>query len=255
MEDKTIKKQIAGMWNERYSDYDDCYAHGLKSERETMEWLKLMDGLIDKKEAHVLDVGAGTGFLSLFMANLGHHCKGLDLSGNMLSVAKEKAKRAGYTNVTFEIGDAENTGEESNSYDFVTNRHLMWTLPHPKKALREWKRVLKPGGKLIIIEGNWFYEGPFDKLQVFLGTCLLSLQEGRNAFAKHGGYVAELQDSLPMTKSKNARRLKDMVKEAGFTHVLVFEPEAVDKAEKAAMPLARRLLNPHKRLVIIGVKE
>lgn len=255
MDDKKMKEQITSSWNKSSANYDNCYAHGMKSDREKVEWLKLMDSVIDKKDAKILDVGAGTGFLSLLMAELGHDCTGLDLSENMLSVAKEKAEKAGYSNVVFEIGDAENTCKESRCYDFVTNRHLMWTLPHPRKALRDWKRVLKPGGKLVIIEGNWFYEGPLDKIQVFLGKCLLSVKEHRNAFAKHGSYEKEIRDALPMTKSKNARRLAEMVKEAGFSHILVFEPEGVDKAEKAAMPFITRLLNPHKRLVVIGIKE
>lgn len=75
----------------------------------------------------------------------------------MLAVARHKAEAAGLDNVTFAVGDAEDTGEAGGSYDVVINRHLVWTLPHPEQAIAEWKRVLKPGGKLIVLEGNWHY--------------------------------------------------------------------------------------------------
>jgi len=252
--DESLKKNITELWNHVYEDYDSYYAHGLKSEKEKREWLLLLDSLIDKKPSKILDVGTGTGFISLLLAELGHSCKGVDLSENMMSVAKTKAEKAGLKNVSFAVADAESTGEESESYDVVTNRHLVWTLPHPETAVREWRRVLKPGGKLIIIEGNWHYNRPTDKIQVFFGKCLLSIQEKRNAFSNDGDYDAKTKESLPMLKSKNARRLAAMVKEAGFS-VSVMELTAVDRAEKSAMPFAYRLLNPHKRIAVVGIKE
>lgn len=134
----------------------------------------------------------------------------------MLAVARSKAEAAGYDNVTFATGDAEDTGEDSNRYDVVINRHLVWTLPHPEQAIAEWKRVLKPGGRLIILEGNWHYNRLPDRISVFFGRCLLSLQERRNAFSHQGDYGAELKKSLPMLQSQNARRLAQVVAGAGF---------------------------------------
>lgn len=254
MDDKNIKREIAENWNRASETYDDCYAHGIKSEAETREWLALLDRLIDKKPADVLDVGAGTGVISLLLARLGHQCKGVDLSEQMLAVARSKAEAAGYDNVTFAVGDAEDTGEDSGRYDVVINRHLVWTLPHPDQAIAEWKRVLKPGGKLIILEGNWHYNRLPDRISAFFGRCLLSLQEGRNAFSHQEDYGQELRASLPMLQSQNAKRLGQMVEAAGFDSVTVLPLTAVDRAEKAAMPLGYRLLNPHKRMAFVAVK-
>ena len=113
MNDKTIKKNITRLWNQAYINYDDCYAHGLKSEEEKKEWLRFLRKVIGKQPCSILDVGAGTGFVSLLLAELGHTCKGVDLSENMLSKAKEKAEKAGFHNVTFAIGDAEDTKESA----------------------------------------------------------------------------------------------------------------------------------------------
>lgn len=254
IDDKTIKKDIAKLWNQAYIDYDDCYAHGLKSEKERLEWLKLLNILIKKKPSKILDVGAGTGFITMFLAELGHKCKGIDLSEKMLSVAESKASKAGYDNVTFTLGDAENTGEGSNQYDVVINRHLVWTLPHPHEAIKEWYRILKPDGELIIMEGNWHYNRFSDKTKVFVGKCLLSVQQGQSAFSHKGNYNKDVIEALPMMKSKNAKRLATLVKNAGFS-VTVVKLTDIDKAEKEAMPYAYRLINPYKRIAVIGIKE
>ena len=76
MNDKTIKKNITKLWNQAYINYDDCYAHGLKSEEEKQEWLRFLRKVIGKQPCSILDVGAGTGFVSLLLAELGHTCKG-----------------------------------------------------------------------------------------------------------------------------------------------------------------------------------
>ena len=172
----------------------------------------------------------------------------------MLSKAKEKAEKAGFHNVTFTIGDAEDTKEPADQYDVVINRHLVWTLPHPEKAIKEWKRVLKPGGRLVIMEGNWHYNRLSDRIQVFFGKCLITLVEHRNAFSNDGDYDKDTKEELPMMKSRNARRLAQMVQNAGLK-VTVIPMTEVDRAEKQAMPLRYRLLNPHKRITVIGVKE
>ena len=46
MNDKTIKKNITRLWNQAYINYDDCYAHGLKSEGEKKEWLRFLRKVI-----------------------------------------------------------------------------------------------------------------------------------------------------------------------------------------------------------------
>ena len=156
--------------------------------------------------------------------------------------------------MTFAIGDAEDTKEPAEQYDIVINRHLVWTLPHPEKAIKEWKRVLKPGGRLVIMEGNWHYNRLSDRIQVFFGKCLITLVEHRNAFSNDGDYDKDTKEELPMMKSRNAKRLSRMVQDAGMK-VTVLPMTEVDRAEKKAMPLRYRLLNPHKRITVIGVKE
>lgn len=114
-------------------------------------------------------------------------------------------------------------------------------------------RVLKPGGNLIIIDGDWFYDKWSNRVKIFLGKLLVSIQEQRNGFQGHGDYSEEMIRHLPMMHSQNAKQLEEMVRKTG-ARVRVLDAEAVEKAEKAAMPLAYRLMNPYKRKIIIAEK-
>lgn len=52
--------------------------------------------------------------------------------------------------------DSHNLQFEDNYFDLIVSRNVTWTLYNPQKAYKEWKRVLKPGGKLIIFDANWY---------------------------------------------------------------------------------------------------
>jgi ubiquinone/menaquinone biosynthesis C-methylase UbiE len=70
----------------------------------------------------------------------------------MLVEARHKAA-ARHLAVRFEEGDAEQLPFAPGSFDLVISRHVLWTLPHPEAAIDEWLRVLRPGGRLAIIDG------------------------------------------------------------------------------------------------------
>lgn len=248
-----LKKEIKNIWDGCGEAYDNDYAHGLKSEKEKEEWLRLLDEIVPAESSEILDVGAGTGFLSLLLCELGHHCKGVDLSEGMLARAREKAEKSGLQNVAFYIGDAEHLDEADNTYDVVINRHLVWTLPHPEQAVKEWLRVLKPGGRLIIIDGDWFYDSFINKIKVFVGKCMVSISEGRNAFQGVGAYDQDLVEKLPMMHSENAKQLVDLVKKMNIPYEIK-DASNVERAEQEAMSLGYRLKNPYKRTIIIGTK-
>lgn len=249
-----IKREIASKWNVWSESYDEQYSHGLKSEEERAQWKVFLRETIGKEHKKILDVGTGTGFLVLLLAELGHNCTGLDISEGMMRVAVKKAEELGL-NINFGMGDAENLPCQDNSYDIVVNRHLLWTIPHPEKALSEWIRVLKPGGKLVIIDGDWFYKNNSYEIQKFLGKLLVVLTEFKNPWNNDGNYDDKLKESLPMIKDENARNIHELVKNAGLSDVRVIPMEEVDRVEKAVMPLKNRLMNPYKRICITGIKK
>ena len=100
----------------------------------------------------VLDVGTGPGFFACLYSQMGHHATGLDFSERMLGVARNRAA-ALQLDTEFVFGDAEGPPFDSSTFDAVSSRHVLFNLPRPGVAVREWVRLLKPGGKLILV-GN-----------------------------------------------------------------------------------------------------
>jgi len=104
--------------------------------------------------AAILDIGCGTGSLSIVMAGLGHDVSGIDLSPGMIAQARAKAAAAGLT-IQFREMDAGDLSLAPGQFDAVVCRHLLWALPEPAEVLRRWVALLRPGGRLVLIEGRW----------------------------------------------------------------------------------------------------
>lgn len=149
-----VKRLVRQHWGRRAAEFDAQPHHGLHSEAQHEAWLKVLGGLAGPQPLQVLDLGCGTGFLSQLFAELGHRVQGLDIAPEMLALAREKAEKAGLA-VQFGLGDAEALTAPDATYDLVVARHLIWTLPHPIPAVQEWRRVLKPGGRLALVEGHF----------------------------------------------------------------------------------------------------
>jgi ubiquinone/menaquinone biosynthesis C-methylase UbiE len=90
----------------------------------------------------------------LLSPQAGFRVTGIDLSGEMIARAKRHpAKR--HLPVDFVTGDAESLAFEDNAFDVLVSRNLLWALPPPEKALKQWRRVVKPDGRLVISDGFW----------------------------------------------------------------------------------------------------
>ena len=101
----------------------------------------------------VLDLGSGGG-IDVFQASklVGQKGKviGLDATPEMIFRARETAKKYGYGNVEFRLGEIEHMPIESNSVDLVISNCVLNLVPDKRTAFKEIYRVLKPGGKISI---------------------------------------------------------------------------------------------------------
>ncbi|HEX3784930.1 MAG TPA: class I SAM-dependent methyltransferase [Pseudonocardiaceae bacterium] len=152
---------IARYWDAAASCFDEEPDHGLRNSVTRAAWAaKLADWLPDAP-ADVLDVGSGTGSLSLLLAQAGHRVTGIDLAPAMVALAEAKLAAAGRV-ARFLVGDAGVPPTGEGRFDVVLARHLLWTLPDPQAALGEWISRLRPGGRLVLVEGRWRRTGPGD---------------------------------------------------------------------------------------------
>lgn len=104
----------------------------------------------------LLDVGCGTGGFAamVFGARLPARVVGLDYAASMCKVAAQKACAAGAADsVRFLNGDSEHLPFASGSFDAVTCSNSFHHYPHQDQAVREMFRVLRPGGRLILLDG------------------------------------------------------------------------------------------------------
>ncbi|MEA1905631.1 MAG: methyltransferase domain-containing protein [Euryarchaeota archaeon] len=144
-----VKQQIREWWDNSHHDYDNIPEHRVHSKEEKEIWRDaLTKSFGTTQRLKVLDMGTGTGFLALLLAEMGHDVTGADWSKSKLNEANEKIKNSDIP-VEFVIGDAEDLSFEDGLFDAVVSRHLIWTLADPATAFREWARVVTPGGRVI----------------------------------------------------------------------------------------------------------
>lgn len=150
-----VKRQVAAHWNRRAPGFDEGFGHSIATDAERTAWDRIIDLAIGGRGSlDALDVGCGTGFLSLEMAGRGHRVTGVDFAPAMLAEARRKATERGFA-ISFEHADAEQLPIAAGSFDLAICRHVLWTLPHPEAAIDEWIRVLRPGGRLAVIDSQF----------------------------------------------------------------------------------------------------
>lgn len=148
-----VSEQSADAWDTAAAAFDLPADHGLHGAGVRSAWTELLIRVFPASRSRIADLGCGTGSLTLLAAELGHEVDGIDFSEQMLVQAR--AKTAGRAGVTFSKGDAKSPPLQPRHYDVVMCRHLLWALPDPAAALHTWTDLLRPGGRLVLIEGKW----------------------------------------------------------------------------------------------------
>lgn len=154
---EAIKERVSSYWTKRSADFAKLREKELESELAGL-WLSEIEAQLPKETGlRILDVGTGSGFFAVLLAEKGHRVTGIDLTPAMIDEAGKLAEE-NQTEVEFRVMDAENLEFADGEFDAVVSRNLTWTLPHPDQAYREWLRVLKPGGVLLNFDADYGME-------------------------------------------------------------------------------------------------
>jgi len=178
-------------------------------------WRKLvrqkLQSILDRPDATVLDVACGTGDLSI---ELQSHAKarviGTDFCRPMLTVAAEKS-----ATIPFIEGDAMNLGFADNTFDAVTIAFGLRNLSNFADGLSELHRILKPGGRLAVLEFSSPIVPGFRQAFNFYFTRILPRIGG--AVSGSRGAYEYLPDSV--SKFPDQKRLAALMQETGFDDV------------------------------------
>ncbi|MEI2464062.1 demethylmenaquinone methyltransferase [Niallia taxi] len=151
-EHQSKEEKVHHVFEKIYGNYDKM--NTVISFQQHKIWRKdTMKKMNVTKGAKALDVCCGTADWTISLADAvgpTGEVKGLDFSENMLSIGKEKTK--GYSNIELIHGNAMELPFPDDSFDFVTIGFGLRNVPDYLQVLKEMKRVVKPGGKVVCLE-------------------------------------------------------------------------------------------------------
>lgn len=155
--DRRALQRIIDQQHQLATDYFDDHAEQwdafratqLNEERVNQEILKL---LIGTNYESILDIGVGTGAMLELLAKAALVAEGIDLSRQMLAIARAKLSQKSYHHCHVRQGDMSRLPQQNDSFDLITMHQVLHFSDHPEAALAEATRVLKIGGTLLLVD-------------------------------------------------------------------------------------------------------
>lgn len=199
------KEQVAQMFDNISTNYDGL--NRVISLGIDVSWRKKVVKLVgDVNPKQILDIATGTGDLAMMMASLNpDKIIGLDISKGMLDVGKEKIAKANLSNkISMIVGDSENMPFDDNTFDAITVSFGVRNFENLDKGLTEILRVLKPGGKFVVLETSNPTKFPFKQGYKFHTNVILPIigklfSKDKTAYS----YLSESANSFPFGQAFN----------------------------------------------------
>ncbi|WP_299820428.1 class I SAM-dependent methyltransferase [uncultured Roseibium sp.] len=242
-----LREEIKEYWGKRAETFDTQPGHEIFSEEEREAWHGLFQRHLGSGGGRTaLDLACGTGVISHLLDDLEFTVTGMDWAEPMLERARAKAK-ARQRQIRFLMGDAERTLEPADRYDVVACRHLVWTLVDPHAAFREWHRVLKPGGRLLVVDGDFVNAGLVSRLMAGLSRVLEKFSS--SSPVQTAGSSPDMRDMHRSILSRvyfhdgaRAEAVAQLLEETGFSNIRIDRNlRAVKKAQARDFPFLKGL--------------
>lgn len=163
--DTRLAEELGDYWNGRAQSYSNGVLGELGDERKLLWSAALeeasrgvvLDAAMDGRAPQACDLGCGPGFFSVLLSELGFSVAAVDASPQMIEHAQDNIARAvPGGDVAFHVCDLLSLPFPDDTFDLCVSRNVTWLMRHPQEAYAEWLRVLKPGGKLVAYDANWY---------------------------------------------------------------------------------------------------
>lgn len=116
----------------------------------------ILENAPKKTGMDILDIGTGPGFFAIIMEQAGNNVTAVDCTEAMIEQARKNASDEGVSPM-FMVSDGQKLNFSDESFDMIISRNVAWTLIDAESAYMEWRRLLKPNGRVIIFDANWNY--------------------------------------------------------------------------------------------------
>lgn len=207
------KEQVAEMFDNISERYD--FLNHLLSLSIDKGWRNKVVKMVQRDQANqILDVATGTADLAIALARVQpEHIKGIDISNGMLDVGRKKVSRKGLSDlISLEQADSENLPYEDHSFDAITVAFGVRNFEDLEKGLREIHRVLRPGGRLLILEFSQPQAFPFKQIYNFYFRYILpTLGKMVSRDSSAYSYLPESVGAFPYGK-----RMTGILENCGF---------------------------------------
>ncbi len=215
-----IKEKLNSYWNHAADEYNQYSSENKQNDPGKVRWQSLFTSAFPKDATTVLDVGTGPGNIAMMLAELGYDVTGVDLSSTMLKFARQNAEIRNLS-IKYEQSDAESLPFEDNSFDVVVSRHVLWTTTDPEKVLMEWMRVLKPTGRIVYVDGNWYRSDGTLKRKLWMGLSMFLKLITEFRDPRSEDFTEEMKKDL--WSVKNVRPQYDLIllEKIGFRDITV----------------------------------
>lgn len=242
-----LTERIRAYWDRDSATYDRSASHALDDPVEAAVWRSALRRVLPAPPARVLDVGAGTGALSLLAADLGYAVTALDLSANMLAQLRGKASAR---ELDVDAVHAAATQPPPGPFDAVIERHVVWTLPDPGAALRAWRSVATEGGRLVLFEGIWHPSGLGARGKEILLRGVDAIR--RPAPDHHQPYPDDVVAQLPLARLQSLDPLLEAVEVAGWRGVRAERLGDVEAAARRSAGMVSGYLGQRSRYAVVA---
>ena len=243
-----VTDDIRVYWDVDAATYDNSPSHYPRRPQEQAAWSATLRRLLPAPPAAVLDMGAGTGFLSLLLAAQGYQVMAADIAPGMLARLQVKAADQG---LSIEVVETDAIRPPAGQFDAVIERHLVWTLPDPAGALAAW-HAAAPDGRLVLVEGSWTARGASAADQLRRGVRGLINQIRRPAPDHHSEYTERMNAALPYPGGLTPDEAVALVEASPWGRARIERLRDVEWAVTEGLGPLDSLLGTHPRWAVVA---